>query len=761
MNRHNIIETIGSQYLTHNIENDEFSYAHVLNRNLSGHYRLDIRLYEANSKTAILIETKRRFVDNDEIQLFDYVEHEKEYNVAKGIIAILANTENDDIKVWKINSNTIELLNDTVLKTMDEYVRYFVPQKANDRNKVLENTATLSKTLESHGVPANFRSQFVGTCMLALKHGLAYEGLTTNQIISGINDILGSLLSTNLNKAEKILVLSRVLKQQNISSIDATSFIQILKYIKANIIPYINDESMEGYDLLSYFFTTFNKYVTKGDKNQAFTPNHICDFMCSVAEISKNTKVLDPTCGSGSFLVQAMKHALKRCQTDSERDTVKRKNLFGIEADKNVFGLATTNMLIHSDGNSNIINDSCFEKKAWIKDNDIDLVLMNPPYNASKTNVSKEISATFGNNTSDPSKGLSFVKYIADTVNKGKLLALLPMSCAITKKAGIIRDIKTDLLKKHTLEAVFSFPSEIFFPGASAVACCMVFTLGHPHPEEKETFFGYFKEDGFVKRKGIGRVDERSKWPTIMDKWLYLYRHRLEEAGLSVNKVVNGASEWCAESYMETDYKSFLKQDFIETMRNFTTYIVQNSSPSEYYKLETEPMSSIDMNLDFSKWGSFELSDLFDITGSTTTSLTELQDIGNGIHPYVTTQAVNNGTAGFYNLSTEDGGCLTVDSAVLGYCSYQAKDFSASDHVEKLVPKFDMSVYIAMFLVTVINKEQYRYNYGRKCSQTVMRTSHVYLPKNDNGKPDWIFMDKFIKTLPYSKCICLIEKLVH
>lgn len=35
-----------------------------------------------------------------------------------------------------------------------------------------------------------------------------------------------------------------------------------------------------GQDLLNLFFTTFNKYVGKTDKNQAFTPDHIVCILC-------------------------------------------------------------------------------------------------------------------------------------------------------------------------------------------------------------------------------------------------------------------------------------------------------------------------------------------------------------------------------------------------------------------------------------------------------------------------------------------------
>ena len=130
--------------------------------------------------------------------------------------------------------------------------------------------------------------------------------------------------------------------------------------------------------------------------------------------------------------------------------------------------------------------------------------------------------------------------------------------------------------------------------------------------------------------------------------------------------------------------------------------------------ISKDPLLEKDINLNSQKWDYFLLSDLFDVKGSKTTSLADLERDGDGPYPYITTQATNNGAASFHSFQTEDGGVLTIDSAVLGYCSYQDIPFSASDHVEKLIPKFKMDKYIAIFLVTILNREQYRYNYGEK-----------------------------------------------
>jgi hypothetical protein len=168
--------------------------------------------------------------------------------------------------------------------------------------------------------------------------------------------------------------------------------------------------------------------------------------------------------------------------------------------------------------------------------------------------------------------------------------------------------------------------------------------------------------------------------------------------------------------------------------------------------ISREPINKTSLKISDRNWKRFKLIELFDIKGSKTTSIHDLEDWGYGKSPYVTTQATNNGTGGFYDFYTEKGGCLTVDSAVLGYCSYQENDFAASDHVEKLIPNFEMNKYIALFLTTILNLEQYRYNYGRKCSQTRMNFINIKLPTK-NTQPDWQFMEDYIKSLPYSKSL--------
>lgn len=171
---------------------------------------------------------------------------------------------------------------------------------------------------------------------------------------------------------------------------------------------------------------------------------------------------------------------------------------------------------------------------------------------------------------------------MAKKVKTGKLAVLLPLACAIGTSSEV-KKYKELMLEEHTLDAVFSLPNDIFHPGAAAIACCMIFDLGTRHSKaiNKETFFGYFKNDGFVKKKNLGRVettDERGmgQWSSIEEEWLRLYRNRESKTGLSVTHKVSYKDEWLAEAYMETDYSKLNKRDFQKVLNDYLGYLISN-----------------------------------------------------------------------------------------------------------------------------------------------------------------------------------------
>jgi len=158
------------------------------------------------------------------------------------------------------------------------------------------------------------------------------------------------------------------------------------------------------------------------------------------------------------------------------------------------------------------------------------------------------------------------------------------------------------------------------------------------------------------------------------------------------------------------------------------------------------------MDLSKKVWKEFDIADFFVVTGSKTTSKKVLEESGEGKFPYVTTQTTNNGQAGYYSQYTEDGNILVVDSAVAGFCTYQKNKFTASDHVEKLIPKCNFNRHIALFLTLQINNNNFsKFSYGYKASQIRLRRSKIMLPVNNVGNPDFEYMEKYIQNLEETK----------
>ena len=110
----------------------------------------------------------------------------------------------------------------------------------------------------------------------------------------------------------------------------------------------------------------------------------------------------------------------------------------------------------------------------------------------------------------------------------------------------------------------------------------MIFDLSQRHEKsDRDTFFGYFKDDKFIKRKGLGRVEQtdsegNSMWANIETEWLSLYKNKREKPGLSVMKKVGYEDEWLAEAYMETDYEKLTFSDFERTVRDYYSYLIKS-----------------------------------------------------------------------------------------------------------------------------------------------------------------------------------------
>lgn len=436
-----------------------------------------------------------------------------------------------------------------------------------DYEKLIKYSRTLNENLHSLKVKESQRSLLLSGILIALGDN---HFRTSYNLIDDPQDLADDLVNTVERILKRELINDK--KTKNLSV--AYSFIKthpslssgdgvlksLIDDIDKNIFGFV--KKYPYHDVLGELYIEFLQY-SNNDKGLGIvlTPRHITEFFTDVARVDKDSIVLDNCAGTGGFLISSMKKMVNEAKGDKEKiKKIHNLQLIGIEFQDDIFALLCSNMYIHGDGKSSMIHGNCFDKtiKENIKKNyKPNVGFLNPPYKVAPT---------------DPHE-LEFVLNNASMLERNSTcIAIFPMSCALAQKGDEL-GLKEKILENNTLDAVFSMPNELFHnSNVGTVTCIMVLKTHQKHPDDHETFFGYFKDDGFIKRKKGGRSDYLGKWESIKKNWLTIYRNRQEIPGLSVKKHVGAADEWCAEAYMETDYSPLVGEDFIKTVKEYVLF---------------------------------------------------------------------------------------------------------------------------------------------------------------------------------------------
>lgn len=149
--------------------------------------------------------------------------------------------------------------------------------------------------------------------------------------------------------------------------------------------------------------------------------------------------------------------------------------------------------------------------------------------------------------------------------------------------------------------------------------------------------------------------------------------------------------------------------------------------------------------IDTSGWKSFQIGDLFDVRKGTRLTKANMKP---GEIRFIGSSAMNNGLTAMISNSenVHPANTLTVCyNGSVGETFYQDKPFWASDDVNVLYPKFEMNMYIGMFIVPIIKAVSIRYNFVDKWKQEVMTVSEIKLPATSDGQPDYAYMDQYMR----------------
>ena len=299
-------------------------------------------------------------------------------------------------------------------------------------------------------------------------------------------------------------------------------------------------------DVKGVAFEQFMDGFFKGDFGQYFTPREIIDFCVKMIKPQNYWDVLDPSCGSGGFLLHALDYMRTQANDYYEKGTVEHfnywhefaaKHLYGIEINDEIARVAKMNMIVHDDGHTNVISHDALESidkmyahnRGFAKDK-FDLILTNPPFGSTINKTQKPYLESFelGNVTDKkgkktPRKNQSsevlFIERIWQFLKPkiGRAAIILPDGILTNSSMQYVRDF---ILEKFQLLAVVSLPQCAFAHFGAGVKASIIFVRKRGKdeaPDDNEPIFMASPE--FIGYDATGRKIKENQFDEIVVKY--------------------------------------------------------------------------------------------------------------------------------------------------------------------------------------------------------------------------------------------------
>ncbi|EHJ8978937.1 N-6 DNA methylase [Campylobacter upsaliensis] len=244
-------------------------------------------------------------------------------------------------------------------------------------------------------------------------------------------------------------------------------------------------------DIKGKVFQKFFADFFKGTAGQYFTPLNIVRFMVECFDLRQNDLVLDPSCGSGGFLLQTLQYMQEKSKKLDGEYNQKRfwhsfaeKNLYGIEISGGISQTAKMNMIIHDDGHTNVITadgldsfENFIRKNNKFQKNTFNFIFTNPPFGSSipaskpyfedfsfaKSEVhfiDKIIDKKSPKDLSAQKSEILFLERYFEFLKEGGIVACVLPDGILTNSS--LQNVRDYLLERFYLLASFSLPQHTF-----------------------------------------------------------------------------------------------------------------------------------------------------------------------------------------------------------------------------------------------------------------------------------------------------------
>ena len=358
---------------------------------------------------------------------------------------------------------------------------------------------------------------------------------------------------------ERILDLFDKVKRKYKEVLDESDVINLddksIAYVVGELQNYCLIEAER--DVIADAFEVFIGHALKGGQGQFFTPRNVVKMMVDILDPDDEDLIIDPACGSGGFLIEALRHVWRKLDAEGEKYHWNKSNLQeekmevalnkirGIDKDYFLSKVAKAYMAIIGDGKSGIFCEDSLEKPQNWKDKarlKIDMekfsvLLTNPPFGSKIPVRGEEKLKQFElghkwklnkkNNEWEKVKlkdkeapQILFIERCLQLLKDGgKMAIVLPDGIYGNNQLGYIRQW---LLKRARIVAIIDVPVETFMPNTPTKTTILVLQKlpQTKIPKDYPVFMAIAETCGHDRRGNLKEEDDISKIPDKFRKWV-------------------------------------------------------------------------------------------------------------------------------------------------------------------------------------------------------------------------------------------------
>ena len=166
--------------------------------------------------------------------------------------------------------------------------------------------------------------------------------------------------------------------------------------------------------------------------------------------------------------------------------------------------------------------------------------------------------------------------------------------------------------------------------------------------------------------------------------------------------------------------------------------------------------------LDEKEWKEFHLEEIGTVTSGRDIYAAERID---GDTPYITSGGTNNGVGYFVGNSNEtlDSGYIALNrNGAVGKAFYHfSKSLMGNDCRKVHLKNADNNLFVGQFVALCISMQSECFSYSRKLGTARAKRMQIMLPVDDDGKPDYAYMEQYVKNMmlrKYKQYLTFIDK---